>query len=123
MDDASRSPMKTWAKTGYSITTDLPWGDQRDTEHVTQAPLPVLPFLELVRSQEWGKEQEKGSSHQLFVPRLVGGGPSSDVVDYVDDEEGDQEKGTDAPPHDLPVPVGTMTQHVFNIFFKPIRSR
>lgn len=62
-------------------------------------------------------------SHQLFVPCLVGGRPSVDVFDNIDDEKEDEEKGTGYWPHDLPVPVGTMTKHVFNVFFKPKMSR
>lgn len=68
-------------------------------------------------------EKGKATAYQLFVPSLVGGCPSLDVVDDIEAEEGDKEKGTDYCPHDLPVPVGTMTDHVFYVFFKPKMSR
>lgn len=67
-------------------------------------------------------EEEKAKAHQLFVPGLVGGRPPLDIVDDVKDEEGNKEKGTSTCPHDLPVPAGTMTEHVFYIFFKPKMS-
>lgn len=59
---------------------------------------------------------------QVFVPGHVGGGPSHNVVDDVEDEEGYEKNGTDSCPHDLPVPVGTMTDHVFYVFLKSFDS-
>lgn len=41
-----------------------------------------------------------------------------DVVNNVVYEEADEESGTDSEPHDLPVPVWTMTNHVLYVFFK-----
>ena len=68
-------------------------------------------------------EKKKAPAHQLFVPCLVGGCPSPDVVDHVGYKEEDEEKGTSNCPHYLPVPVGTMTKHIFYVFFKPKISR
>lgn len=71
---------------------------------------------------EYGMEKELVQTHQLFVPGLVGRRPPLDVVDDVKDKESNKEKGTGTCPHDLPIPVGTMTEHVFYVFLKPKMS-
>lgn len=69
------------------------------------------------------KELRIAVPHNVFVPGLVGGRAAQDVVHNVVDEEDDEEEGADDHPHDLPVPVGTVTNHVLNIFFKPETSK
>lgn len=64
----------------------------------------------------------KESSHQVFVPCLVGGGPPQDVVDDVIDYKADEEEGTNSHPHDFPVYVGCMSNHVLYVLFKPINN-
>lgn len=63
--------------------------------------------------------EEENQLYQVFVPRLVRRRPSPDVVYNVEDEDEDEDEGTDCCPHDLPVPVGAMADHVFYVLFKP----
>lgn len=46
-----------------------------------------------------------------------------DVVNNVVYKEADEEKRANSEPHNLPVPVGTMTNHVLYIFFKSKTSK
>lgn len=58
-------------------------------------------------------------AYKLFVPCLVGRCPSADVVYNVDYKKDNKENRTNDQPHNLPVPAGAMTKHVFYVFFKP----
>lgn len=60
--------------------------------------------------------------YQIFVPGLIGRCPALDVVNDVEDEEADEEYGTDHGPHQLPVPVWPMPQHVLDVFLKPVED-
>lgn len=68
-------------------------------------------------------QENSDLAYTLFVPCLVSGCPSQDVVDNVDYEERNKDKGTNSCPHDFPVPVGTVAKHVLYVFFKPAMSK
>ncbi len=68
-------------------------------------------------------ERNNAIAYQVPFPCLVGGSPTLYVVDDVENKKGDKKNRTGKCPHDLPVPVGSMTQHVFYVFFKPVIRR
>lgn len=67
-------------------------------------------------------EEQQGPTHSFFVPGLVGGCPTQDVVDDVVYQKADEEEGANRSPHDFPVQVGRVSQHVLDILFKPTMS-